>query len=192
MLCLAVNDCFFFSNMDVILCHHVWNEPIIWHQFNCRSHDFVVPGFQCFLTDLWRLVYLDESTLPQLKSKQKAFRYHTILIKVSFNCFNCQLLLNHWIWLLAGNNKRYIFRYNLETHSVTHSGIRNHKCPICQKSFSTKSSLKNHTAIHSEERLFQCEVCAKTFKTNRRLYVHKFSHATEEKYQCEICLQKFR
>lgn len=84
------------------------------------------------------------------------------------------------------------FRYNLETHSVTHSGAKNHKCVICQKRFSTKSSLKNHTAIHSEERLFQCEICAKTFKTNRRLYVHKFSHATEEKYQCEICLQKFR
>nr|XP_023017950.1 zinc finger protein 888-like [Leptinotarsa decemlineata] len=83
-------------------------------------------------------------------------------------------------------------RYNLETHSVTHSGARNHKCTICDKSYSTKSSLKNHIATHSEERLFQCERCAKTFKTYRRLYVHKTSHATEEKYQCEICLQKFR
>ncbi|CAH1993701.1 unnamed protein product [Acanthoscelides obtectus] len=83
-------------------------------------------------------------------------------------------------------------RYNLEIHSVTHTGARNHKCHVCQKSFSTRTSLKNHMATHSDVRNFQCEVCSKTFKTNRRLYVHKFCHATEEKYQCEICLQKFK
>ncbi|CAH1116216.1 unnamed protein product [Phaedon cochleariae] len=89
-------------------------------------------------------------------------------------------------------HKVFSSRFNLKTHSITHSGERNHKCDICQKSFTTKGSLKNHKAVHSDERLFQCEQCAKTFKTNRRLYSHKFSHATEQKFQCEICLQKFR
>nr|CAI5869090.1 unnamed protein product [Callosobruchus analis] len=96
----------------------------------------------------------------------------------SFKCPDCDMVFSS--------------RYNLETHSVTHTGARNHKCHVCQKSYSTRTSLKNHLATHSDIRSFQCDVCAKMFKTNRRLYVHKFCHATEEKYQCEICLQKFK
>ncbi|KAG5871593.1 hypothetical protein JTB14_022697 [Gonioctena quinquepunctata] len=102
-------------------------------------------------------------------------------VKIHDKCFKCP----HCDRLFAS-------RYNLETHSVTHSGAKNHKCTTCEKSFSTKTGLKNHYATHNEDRLFQCEICAKTFKTNRRLYVHKLCHATEEKYECEICLQKFR
>lgn len=136
------------------------------------------------LSEHIRLQHKEDGNVHKCDLCEKCFINASLLknhIKTHDKCFKCKFC-----------PKLFSSRYNLETHSVTHTGEKNHKCAICGNVYSTKTSLKNHVATHSDARNFKCDQCPKLFKTNRRLYVHKFSHATEEKFQCEICNARFR
>jgi len=52
-------------------------------------------------------------------------------------------------------------------------------CPVCGKSYSTKSTLKTHLVIHSTQKPFKCEDCGKEFnyKCNLMLHTKKY-HST--------------
>ena len=41
--------------------------------------------------------------------------------------------------------------------------IRNHKCDVCQRTFSTESRMKKHKKYHFEEKPHKCSECSATF-----------------------------
>lgn len=53
----------------------------------------------------------------------------------------------------------------LKTHMKTHSGMRDHRCSICQADFITNGSLTRHMMIHTSLRHFKCPFCQETFRT---------------------------
>lgn len=78
--------------------------------------------------------------------------------------------------------------------NFTHRGNRQGKdsnvvCPICDKSFSTKSALKIHVANHTDDGKLACESCGKLVN-KFRMEIHMMTHG-EKKFTCEICGKKF-
>ncbi|KRY74994.1 Zinc finger protein [Trichinella pseudospiralis] len=96
--------------------------------------------------------------------------------------------------------------------------IREHVCPLCQKSFYEKESLtkhmrehngpfytcgqcgrqfveeallKKHITIHTETRHYVCNVCEKMFSRASSLSAHLRIHSGERAYKCKICERRF-
>ena len=54
-----------------------------------------------------------------------------------------------------------------------HEFIRDHKCDICEKSFSQRVSLQRHLqSVHKEDRKSECHICSKTFEKFQDLKMH--------------------
>ncbi|KAF6735681.1 Protein sister of odd and bowel [Oryzias melastigma] len=53
-----------------------------------------------------------------------------------------------------------------EKHRLRHQERINASfcCPLCAKTFKTRTGLKNHQLVHTDARLFVCAVCQKGFK----------------------------
>ncbi|XP_018590611.2 zinc finger protein 850 [Scleropages formosus] len=51
-----------------------------------------------------------------------------------------------------------------------------HKCPECQKCFSSSSKLKRHGMIHAGEKPFACPICDKAFRQASHLKCHQRIH----------------
>lgn len=78
-------------------------------------------------------------------------------------------------------------------HLLTHQGLKNVPCPICQKKFHGESLVKNHIRhVHNKKNDKQCTDCGKTFKTNSALVDHVRSHSDELPFQCLKCGKKFQ
>ena len=56
-------------------------------------------------------------------------------------------------------NRVFKNEYMLSQHVHVHTGERNYKCSICEKSYSTRESLRSHMKGHQFQ--FGCEICAK-------------------------------
>ncbi|KRX68923.1 Zinc finger protein [Trichinella sp. T9] len=96
--------------------------------------------------------------------------------------------------------------------------IREHVCPLCQKSFYEKESLtkhmrehngpfytcgqcgrqfveeallKKHITIHTETRHYVCNVCEKMFSRASSLSAHLRIHSGERAYKCKVCERRF-
>ncbi|KAF6732646.1 Zinc finger and SCAN domain-containing protein 4, partial [Oryzias melastigma] len=52
-------------------------------------------------------------------------------------------------------------------------------CPLCSKTFKTRTGLKNRQLVHTDARPFVCAVCQKGFKTKYNLRAHEALHATK-------------
>uniref|UniRef100_A0ABM5FFD3 Zinc finger protein with KRAB and SCAN domains 1-like isoform X1 n=1 Tax=Pogona vitticeps TaxID=103695 RepID=A0ABM5FFD3_9SAUR len=70
-------------------------------------------------------------------------------------------------------------------------GKERHKCPVCEKSFSSKSTLNLHWKIHTGEKLFQCLECGKSFSCNSSLKTHQRMHTGEKPFKCGLCGKTF-
>ncbi|GLV44364.1 Meiotic central spindle [Carabus blaptoides fortunei] len=69
--------------------------------------------------------------------------------------------------------------------------INRHICPVCNKTFRTKTKLQEHSITHSDARPYPCSLCGKTFKADSHLRIHKLTHSDVKRYKCNMCDKAF-
>lgn len=80
-------------------------------------------------------------------------------------------------------NKGFLTSGDLARHMVTHTGIKNHHCDICGKSFTRNRDMVAHKKkIHllmdrSSNETHKCRECHKVFATAYSLSTHYRVHA---------------
>ncbi|XP_078736074.1 uncharacterized protein LOC144949959 [Lampetra fluviatilis] len=87
--------------------------------------------------------------------------------------------------------KRFRTRYNLNTHSLMHTGEYTHVCPECGKGFATRFTLKKHSRIHTGDWPHACDECGKGFATRFDLAKHSRTHTGERPHACPDCGKRF-
>ncbi|CAO2578431.1 GDNF-inducible zinc finger protein 1 [Lemmus lemmus] len=80
---------------------------------------------------------------------------------------------------------------SLRMHERTHTGDRPYGCTKCEAKFSQPSALKTHMRIHTGERPFMCETCGKSFASKEYLKHHNRIHTGSKPFKCEVCLRTF-
>ncbi|CAO2578441.1 GDNF-inducible zinc finger protein 1 [Lemmus lemmus] len=80
---------------------------------------------------------------------------------------------------------------SLRMHERTHTGDRPYGCTKCEAKFSQPSALKTHMRIHTGERPFICDECGARFTQNHMLIYHKRCHTGERPYCCDQCGKQF-
>ncbi|EDS42320.1 zinc finger protein 557 [Culex quinquefasciatus] len=60
----------------------------------------------------------------------------------------------------------------LNRHKITHTDLREFKCPHCPKEFHRSNNLKVHLRSHTKEKPFECSLCDKAFGYQRLLRSH--------------------
>jgi zinc finger/BTB domain-containing protein 24 len=48
-----------------------------------------------------------------------------------------------------------------------HTGMKKHKCEVCDEALSTGHSLIRHMTVHTGDKSHKCEVCYKVLTTQR-------------------------
>lgn len=88
--------------------------------------------------------------------------------------------------------RSFAYESYYKEHILTHSDVKNFKCPECDKSFKTKSNLNGHIkSVHCDYRPFQCNVCLKAFKMKYDLTKHSIVHSNAEPFVCKVCNKLF-
>ena len=86
--------------------------------------------------------------------------------------------------------KEYSLRSSLKRHMVSHD-IGAVSCKVCAKTFCHISSLKRHEETHSNLFVGQCHICFKEFKTKYGLSMHLKAHEGQYRLICDICGKGF-
>jgi uncharacterized Zn-finger protein len=89
-------------------------------------------------------------------------------------------------------HKRFQSQSYLNSHSYTHTDVRNHKCDKCENSFKSVNSLRAHIAsVHTTERPFVCDFCGIAFKAKSDLGMHVKRHMGDKRFECKVCGKRF-
>ncbi|XP_063819951.1 zinc finger protein 366 isoform X2 [Pseudophryne corroboree] len=94
-------------------------------------------------------------------------------------------------WKCPMCEKSYTSKYNLVTHILGHSGIKPHACARCGKLFKQQSHLHTHMLTHQGTRPHKCQVCNKAFTQTSHLKRHMMQHSDVKPYNCRICGRGF-
>lgn len=92
---------------------------------------------------------------------------------------------------LAGCQKSFRRRSDLNRHLLIHSKQKNFVCGQCGRAFTLSADLRRHERLHSEERPYACRECDKSFKLKTQLNRHRLIHLGVRKYACEDCQKTF-
>ncbi|XP_066914083.1 zinc finger protein 37-like isoform X1 [Clytia hemisphaerica] len=92
--------------------------------------------------------------------------------------------------------KKLTTALSIYTHSVMHSGAREHECTECGYAFKTATGLKEHMVTHSEEKpVRQCPHCDRKFYSRSQYNAHVMRHTADGgliTYKCPECDVKFQ
>ena len=107
-----------------------------------------------------------------------ALERHSYLHKsLNFTCTVCDL--------------GFPFRSSLESHMLSHTMDKKHKCTKCPKSFISKDDLTKHLKVHSKK-IWRCSMCTYTSKDERNLKAHHRKHSNLRQYIYSLCLKLFK
>ncbi|KAL8566326.1 hypothetical protein ACOMHN_050444 [Nucella lapillus] len=78
-------------------------------------------------------------------------------------------------------------------HLMTHQTVKPFPCPLCERSFVSRSKLQLHNSIaHLRLRPHTCPECDAGFTSVTYLKDHvRFAHTTERPFACSLCLARF-
>ena len=92
--------------------------------------------------------------------------------------------------------KKLTTALSIYTHSVMHSGAREHECSECGYAFKTATGLKEHLVTHSDDKpIRQCPHCERKFYSRSQYNAHVMRHTADGNlitYKCPICDVKFQ
>uniref|UniRef100_A0A8C5PFL4 C2H2-type domain-containing protein n=1 Tax=Leptobrachium leishanense TaxID=445787 RepID=A0A8C5PFL4_9ANUR len=87
----------------------------------------------------------------------------------------------------AGAGRREVMTFIC---SICGKGCMNgviHRCPVCEKSFSSESNLNAHVKTHVEVEPYKCSVCGKRLSCKQTLNAHMRNHLGVKPYKCSLC-----
>ncbi len=80
----------------------------------------------------------------------------------------------------------------LNSHLLTHAGIKEFSCSICSRQFSQKAGLDIHMRrIHLDIKPHKCNYCSLTFATPSELKLHRGTHDNPTSFPCPLCPAAF-
>lgn len=86
--------------------------------------------------------------------------------------------------------KGYKYHRDLNMHLAKHTGIKEHQCGKCEKSFFTIKSLKEHEKIHNPT-IYECAICSAHLRSKKTLKIHMRAHLGIKNHQCLLCDKSF-
>jgi KRAB domain-containing zinc finger protein len=83
--------------------------------------------------------------------------------------------------------KTFYSRSSIKSHmEVTHKDVADYNCTQCYRKFKTRSNLERHVkSVHENHKPWGCEKCGKMFKEKYKLEIHLHNH-DERKYKCKM------
>lgn len=93
--------------------------------------------------------------------------------RLQYHITNSHVKLPEFRCLLC--EKTFKFAQQLKLHATMHSDTRP-QCYICCKKFMTKYNLKAHMVSHVSSKLLECDICGLRFTHKRNLYIHLKRH----------------
>uniref|UniRef100_A0A8C7FR69 C2H2-type domain-containing protein n=1 Tax=Oncorhynchus kisutch TaxID=8019 RepID=A0A8C7FR69_ONCKI len=69
----------------------------------------------------------------------------------------------------------------------SHSTTDQHRCRICQRSFSRQPELQAHVRCHRQGNQYRCERCGHLARTANKLIEHVRVHTGERPFTCDLC-----
>uniref|UniRef100_A0A182QA19 C2H2-type domain-containing protein n=1 Tax=Anopheles farauti TaxID=69004 RepID=A0A182QA19_9DIPT len=73
------------------------------------------------------------------------------------------------IFASSGNMSRHV--------NIVHRGVKEFKCPHCERCFGKSETLKHHIMTHTGEKPHECTICSKRFIQHVALQTHMKTHA---------------
>ncbi|XP_038221171.1 zinc finger protein 658B-like isoform X4 [Zerene cesonia] len=70
---------------------------------------------------------------------------------------------------------------------TVHLKLKRHACDLCEWKFYSKSELKEHMVRHGGERKFHCNVCKKAYARKYTLREHMRIHENDRRFICSYC-----
>ena len=113
-------------------------------------------------------------TVPALKMHKLRNNHYNVTEKTDLPSIACDKC-----------GKRFLSRYELNRHIMTHTGEKPYRCSTCNKSFGDKSNLRNHMKIHKDNRSYTCDICERGFLHLKSLRKHMKVH-NERKFTSVI------
>lgn len=122
------------------------------------------------------------------------FKTFKVQAELKDHCFSVHA--NEGVITCIVCKKKLTTALSIYTHSVMHSGAREHECTQCGYAFKTATGLKEHMVTHSEEKpVRQCPHCDRKFYSRSQYNAHVMRHTADGSlitYKCPICDVKFQ
>ena len=90
--------------------------------------------------------------------------------------------------------KTFFTKSTLINHTKVHTGDKPHHCQVCDTSYRTPGDLSSHQRVHFQENrhIFPCAECGKSFTAKSSLKTHSLQHTGESPFKCQFCDRRFK